>query len=279
MEQGGQHNGQPKSNRKSWIRGPNPQNFELPNTRGHVPATIKIPPLFSSEEFPPLPSNRKTSPPSIKHEGEARSYSPVADQRRVNTTQMTVPVNSGHLNVQVVPEKATTEPRNWRPDVFVQNFVSQAYYDINNAPATPRFSKEVRNVDYAAYVSDFASPLFLPPRNLPKVPPFSGEPLVQVNHIDLQNYGRHFNDCVLMDWSVEWVGLRSYDLFAMPLDLLDPKLQTFNLHVPGLRENNPKVVYGDTIILRQLVIEPESGLLRGIDAWMNHGGRQRGTSS
>ena len=161
----------------------------------------------------------------------------------------------------------------------MQNFVSKAFSEINNAPATQIIGKEARDVNYEAYVSNFASSLFLPPRIVPNAPFISTFPLLPLDHIDLQNYERHFNDCVLMDCEVQGLGFRSYDLFGVPLRAFDPVLQTFTLHVPGLRENAPKVVYGDSVLLRQLLFEPGSSLPRGLDAWINHGGRQRGRFS
>ena len=38
--------------------------------------------------------------------------------------------------------------------------------------------------------------------------------------------------------------VRSYDLFGVRLDFVDRNHQMFRLHVPGLRENAPKVAYG-----------------------------------
>ena len=154
------------------------------------------------------------------------------------------------------------------------------FSEINNAPVTQFIAAmEARDVDYEAYVSNFASSLLLPPRNVPNAPSISTFPLVPLDHIDLQNYERHFNDCVLMDCEVQRLEFQSYNLFGVPLRAFDPECQTFTLHVPGLRENAPKVVYGDSVFLRQLLFEPGSSLPRGMDAWINHGGRQRGKFS
>ena len=38
--------------------------------------------------------------------------------------------------------------------------------------------------------------------------------------------------------------VRSYDLFGVRLDFVDRNHQMYRLHVPGLRENAPKVAYG-----------------------------------
>lgn len=280
MEPGGQHNGKTKFNGEGLTRTLNPRLFQLPNSRKRVPVTIKAPQSLSSEEFPPLPSNRKTSPPVIQRDDEGSSDSPIGDQRHPDSPQRTVPVSNGHSKIEVLPPGGpVTEPPKWRPDVFVPNFVSKACSEINNAPAIQIVTNGARDVNYTAYISNFASPLFLPPRNVLKAPPMSSLPLVPVDQIDSQNYEKNFNDCVLMDWTAEVLGLQTYDLFGVPLNVLNSTLQTFTLHVPGLRENTPRVVYGDTVLLRQLLFEPGSSIPRGMDYWINHGGRQRGTSS
>ena len=283
MEQSRQHKEQPKSNRESLIRGPKPRYSEPHNGRNRIAITVKTPSQHSSEEFPPLPSNRKTSQPIIKHNDEDNSASPREDQRRPDTTQRTVPVgngtvpvSNGHCQIEVIPGGVTVEPRTWRPDVFVQNFVPKAFLEINGAQAEQVLSREARGVNYEAYVSNFASPLFLP-RNDLEPRPISSYPLVALDHIDLQNYERHFNDSVLMDWRAQELGMNSYNLFGKLLKVLNLEDQTFELDVPGLRENTPKVVYGDLVVLRQLQFEPGSSLLRGMDDWVNHGGRQQGT--
>lgn len=270
MQQGGQRKGQAKANLL------NPKLFQRPNS---IPVTIKPPRSLSSEQSPPMSSNVKTSPPVIRHDDDDCSDSPVRDQQRPSTALKTVPVNSGHLEIEAISGGATAESRNWRPDVFAQNFVSKAFSEINDAPAVQRKSKGGRDVDYAAYVSNFASPLFLPPRDVPKAPPISSTPLVPLDHLDTQNYECHFNDCVIMDVRAQTMEMRSYDLFGVPLGLRDPTYQYFNLHIPGLRENTPKVVYGDAVVLRQLLFEPGSSLPKGMDSWINRGGRQRGRFS
>ena len=295
MHQGGQRKAQAKPNLL------NPKLFQRPNS---IPVTIKPPSLLSSEkspplpskietsspairpptllssvEFPPLPSDIKTSPPVIRHDDEECSDPPVWDQQHPSAPLRIVPVSSGHLEIEARSGGATAESRNWRPDVFAQNFVSKAYSEINDAPAVQSKSQGGRDVDYAAYVSNFASPLFLPPRDVPKAPPISSTPLIPLDHLDTQNYGRHFNDCVIMDVRAQTMEVRSYDLFGVPLGLRDPTYQYFNLHIPGLRENTPKVVYGDPVVLRQLLFEPGSSLPKGMDSWINRGGRQRGRFS
>lgn len=58
---------------------------------------------------------------------------------------------------------------------------------------------------------------------------------------------------------------------------MDRNHQMYKLHVPGLRENAPRVVYGDSILLRHLLTEPGTNLPRGVDEWLSRGGRERGT--
>ena len=300
MKQSGQREGPSKANRERLIQGPS---LQRPNNISLDPAAIKPPSLLSPEEYPPLPSNKKTPPSIIKHDDEGRS-----DQRRPNTTQMTVPViklndkglsdppvgdqrhpdtirrtapaSNAELELEVTSGRATAESRNWKPDVFAQNFIPKAFSDVNKAQAVQIWSEEARGVNYAAYISNFASPLFLPPREVPQAPPINGFPLVPLDYLDTQNYERHFNDSVLIDFRAQMMETQSYDLFAVKLKVLDhPMLQNFQLCVPGLHENTPRVVYGDNVILRQLVFEPGSTLPRGMTSWMNSGAFQRGRFS
>ena len=305
MKPSGQREGPSKPNRERLIQGPL---LQVPNSIFLNPADIKPLPLLSSDEFPLLPSNRRTPPPIIKYGDEGRSDSPIADQRRPSTTPMTVPViklndevcsgspvgdhrrpdtirrtvpaSNAELKPEVISGRAIAESRNWKPDVFAQNFISNAFTDINKAQAVQIWSDEARDVNYTAYISNFANPLFLPPRDVPQAPPINGFPLVPLDYLDTQNYERHFNDCVIIDFRAQMMEMQSYDLFAVTLRALDhPLLQNFQLCVPGLRDNTPRVVYGDRIILRQLVFEPGSALPKGMSSWMNSGACQRGTFS
>lgn len=165
----------------------------------------------------------------------------------------------------------------WRPDVFVHAFVPRSFLAINNAPASSIISQAVNGIDFPTYVSSFGSPFFLPPMfSPPQTPTISGSALLRADELTIQHYYRHFIDCVMLNLEAQTPEVRSHDLFGVPMDVLDITHGIFSLNVPGLREGAPSVSFGDIIMVRQLILDPSTGLPVSMDYWMNSGGQERG---
>ncbi len=65
-------------------------------------------------------------------------------------------------------------------------------------------------------------------------------------------------------------------LFGIPLLPMNPAVPSCRVHVVGIREGTPNVALGDTVLLRQLVIDPITGLPKDMDAWIADNGVVRG---
>lgn len=78
-----------------------------------------------------------------------------------------------------------------------------------------------------------------------------------------------------LDLEAQTPEVRSYDLFGVQLNIIDPDQQIFGLHVPGIREEAPRVAYGDIVMLRQLIVDPATNLPLGMDFWISSLSRER----
>ena len=140
----------------------------------------------------------------------------------------------------------------WRPDVFVRAYVPQDLLAINRAPARFITSPPIDGIDYSKYCVSFLSQLFS----------FSNsqvvEPQGQSSQPEIRNesYGARLKDALARDLLAQEPEVRSFDMFDTELfPVSAPTMDEYQFHVPGLREGTPRVAYGDTILLRQLVID------------------------
>ena len=164
----------------------------------------------------------------------------------------------------------------WRPDVFAHSFVPEALLAINQSSATLITTPPIDGINFGQYVATFAGNQMLPALHTPPYPRLSGKPTpTSLGHLDSESYGQHFSDCLILDLEAQVPEIRSYDQFRVPLEVVDLVQQLYNLKVPGLRDGTPIVELGDTVMLRQLVIDPATRLPRGMDVWLASGGRYR----
>ena len=140
----------------------------------------------------------------------------------------------------------------WRPDVFVRAYVPQDLLAINRAPARFITSPPIAGIDYTQYCVSFLSQLFS----------FSNsqvlDPQGQSSKSELRDdsYGARSRDALARDLLAQEPEVRSFDMFEAELSPVPaPTMDEYQFHVPGLREGTPRVAYGDTILLRQLVID------------------------
>ena len=165
-------------------------------------------------------------------------------------------------NMQAREKHEKVKPtKPWRPDVFVRAYVPNAFLAVNSAPALFCDSPPVDGIDYVNYVASFGSRLFLPqiPSNF-HLPPLHDQ---QGSRPELgqENYGIYFSNTIELDLQAQEPEVRSFDLFGVELFYIGaPEVGILSLHVPGLREETPRVAYGDTVLLRQLIIDPRTKL-------------------
>ncbi|KAL8826239.1 MAG: hypothetical protein Q9170_007478 [Blastenia crenularia] len=158
-----------------------------------------------------------------------------------------------------------TEPiyhyHQWKPDVYARAYVPEAFLAVNASPAILLSSTPVQAIDFIQYASTFASPLLLPPLASLQAPRLDGILLVDdIDSLGIENYDQHLSDCLVLDLEAQVPEIRTYDMFGVQLAAIDRVQEIYSLHVPGLRENTPRVAFGDNIMVRQLVMDPATKL-------------------
>ncbi|KAI4255463.1 MAG: hypothetical protein LQ352_002556 [Teloschistes flavicans] len=152
------------------------------------------------------------------------------------------------------------EPR-WKPDVYAHAYVPEAFLAVNASAAILLSSTPARAIDFFAYTSVFASPLFLPPLPPLSAPTLDGRLSVEsTDTLTAETYGLHLSDCLVLDLEAQVPEIRTYDMFGVGLDVVDRVQEVYSLRIPGLRENTPRVAYGDNILVRQLIMDPATQL-------------------
>ncbi|KAI9881504.1 MAG: hypothetical protein M1830_000067 [Pleopsidium flavum] len=167
----------------------------------------------------------------------------------------------------------------WMPDVYAKTYVPESLIAINRSAATFVPSKPVDGLDLQAYMSTFAGSQFLLPHPLsPPLRAQSGDNVARLpDRLSPENYTVHFEECLELELEAQIVKHCSYDMFRATVRQHDLTHQLYSLVVPGLRENTPRVVLGDVVMLRQLRLDPSTMLPRKMSVWMGAGGgRQRG---
>lgn len=197
--------------------------------------------------------------------------------RRTSFIKQTRPEFQNATKEALPAPKTTTiasreNSQQWRPDVYVQTFVSEALRAINDAPASLVTTRPVDGIDFGKYVSTFAGTHFLPTLDKPPYPSVNGNlPVNSLDRLLPENYEQYFGDCLVLDLEAQIPECRSYDLFGVQLKLKHPEQQIYELKVPGLREGTPSVNFGDSVMLRQLIIDPATKMPRGMDLWLKPG--------
>ncbi|KAL8966614.1 MAG: hypothetical protein Q9197_005884 [Variospora fuerteventurae] len=149
----------------------------------------------------------------------------------------------------------------WKPDVYAHAYVPDAFLAVNQSPAILISSTPVQAIDYARYTSTFATPLFLPPLPPPQAPALDGTlPVHAINNLSINNYHQHLSDCLVLDLEAQVPEIRTYDMFGVQLSVIDRAQEVYTLQVPGIRENTPRVAFGDNVMVRQLIMDPATRL-------------------
>ncbi|MCJ1437606.1 hypothetical protein MMC27_006993 [Xylographa pallens] len=165
----------------------------------------------------------------------------------------------------------------WRANVYAQPYIPLALSAINLSHATVVLSAPIPSIDFHDYVSSFAGKRYLMPHtplatltpsNLPSQPTLLLDPKI---------YESFFIRALTSELEAEAVTTNSYNLYQVPLHHKNPLDQMYELRVPGLREDRPKLNLGDTVELRQLRVDLLNGRPFGMEHWLiPGGGRDRG---
>jgi len=170
---------------------------------------------------------------------------------------------------------AVDEPggRRWRPDVYAHAFVPESLSAINRSRASMIHTPGVEGIDYGNYISNFAGNQFLSLLDPPQLLETShGLSVNTLDHLNPKNYGEHFRNCLALDMNARIPEIRSYDIFAATLEIQHLTPQVYSLSVPGLRDGTPSITFSDSVLLRQLILDPATGLPRGMSDWLAPGG-------
>ncbi|KAH0552943.1 hypothetical protein GP486_006859 [Trichoglossum hirsutum] len=159
-----------------------------------------------------------------------------------------------------------------KPDVYARAFVPETWSAINHAPAQIIPSKPMSDIAYQLYISKFAGSSFLTPlpSPAPPIPPSSLPPLTP------QSYIPYFMHLLLQEQTAQNAENKTYGLHLTSFNPIDHNTPLFSVSVPGLREDAPRVLLGDTVLVRQVRLDM-TGEPWGMRAWLcPGGGRERG---
>ena len=159
------------------------------------------------------------------------------------------------------PRLIRSQEAQWKPDVYIHAYVPEAFLAVNAAPAILISSAPIQGIDFLQYASTFAGSSLLPP--LAPVPPLTlrGDCLVDtIDCLSIDRYENHFLDCLILDLEAQIPEIRTYDMFGAQLNVVDRSQEIYRLHVSGIRENTPRVAFGDNVMIRQLIMDPTTKL-------------------
>jgi hypothetical protein len=177
-----------------------------------------------------------------------------------------------HFPASTPSYSPTTQSGSAKPDVYARTFIPETWSAINHAPSQTLHSKPMSDINFPSYISSFAGYSFLKPlpAPTPPVPPGS------LSFLTPQSYAAYFAYLLAYEQKAQDTEAKSYNLYLtgfVPIDYTSP---FFSVAVPGLREDAPRVLLGDTILVRQIRVDA-SGEPWGMRAWISPGGgRERG---
>lgn len=169
----------------------------------------------------------------------------------------------------------------WTPDVYAHRYVPLSFLEINRAPSIHVITTPgVHGVDFYSYISTFAGSDFLSPQPLhgeginQLVTSSPGEDCLELpdgernDKLTPKNYRVYFSDRLIRELEAQQLEFQTYNLYGVPLGVRDHAQNIFSLRVPGIRESTPPVNFGDIIMMRQVLIDLNTGLPRGMDLWL-----------
>ncbi|KAL9124953.1 MAG: hypothetical protein Q9217_005776 [Psora testacea] len=162
----------------------------------------------------------------------------------------------------------------WEADIYVPDYIPQAFLAVNESPATVLPPPTKFEIDFASYIASYAGSQFLAAIPEPSLPEYKGVILLQSTaSITANTYSRFFEDCLALEAKAHATVLEDYKLYGVNLSLEAGRdIPSFRLKLPGLRDGTPTVNLGETVLLRQLILDRNTNLPRGMDVWLRPGG-------
>ena len=116
------------------------------------------------------------------------------------------------------------------------------------------------------------------------MPYISMEPLVppkatmqNTSPLTIANYKTFFEGVLAVEFGVEASAMAFHNMYKVRLYCRDVQEHLYELQIPGMSEDRPRLDVGDTTILRELRIDHRTGEPLGMDFWLAPGGgRDRG---
>ena len=68
------------------------------------------------------------------------------------------------------------------------------------------------------------------------------------------------------------IDMARHALYGVSLAFVSHKIPLYNLLLPGLRDGSPSITIGQTVLLRQLILDKRTNLPQGMDMWLRPGG-------
>ena len=143
------------------------------------------------------------------------------------------------------------------------SFIPTAFKAVNKAAAMIIQSQPIHGVDFPSYISTFAGSAFLttlPPIN------WQDPSLIErsVSSVSPDRYKEYFYSRCIRNFQAQSSELQKFDMFGIPLETESVQDSIYSLYAPGLREGTLLIAYGDTVLLRQLILDPRTNMLRGV---------------
>ncbi|MCJ1287572.1 hypothetical protein MMC26_006924 [Xylographa opegraphella] len=165
----------------------------------------------------------------------------------------------------------------WKANVYAQPYIPQILTAINHSNAIVVLSAPIQSIDFHEYVSNFAGKRYLMPHTPLEILTLSNLPSQPTLQLDTKIYEPFFIRALSFELEAEATATNSYNLYQVPLKHPNPQNQMYELVVPGLREDRPRLNLGDTIELRQLRMDYSNERPYGMEHWLiPGGGRDRG---
>ncbi|KAL1953915.1 hypothetical protein VTO42DRAFT_2037 [Malbranchea cinnamomea] len=148
----------------------------------------------------------------------------------------------------------------WTPDLYAPAYVPLYLLAINQSPAIDRACTPLKMIDFDTYIRSFAGDSVLGPVAVRQMPPIQKVTVSLSRHarrLSPSNYPYYFNECLLMETYSHSVELSHLNLYNVKVQVYAADRQLYQLKVPGIKDDAPKINLGDIVLIRQIVPSPQ----------------------
>lgn len=167
-------------------------------------------------------------------------------------------------------------PASWKADVYSRDFIPRAFTAVNDSPATPIPPPSCMEVDFEAYVAAFAGSAFLKPLPKPLRPHYdTSKPVTDLLKLSAaSSYHSFWANCLALEIDAYAMELDEYALYGTRLLPVSDSMPLYSLAFPALSDSHPTMLLGQSVFIRQLVMDSQTNLPWGMDKWLSSGGGQ-----